>query len=698
MVDKIPDFKRQSVADSVSVKETPVVDENQAIQPVASGQNAQAAFAGTSAAFDNLGALGASVASNSAQQRAAQQAIMDAQHPDGKEPFPGFTSADKAYVQTYNQQSMNVLTHQGQVDLDNAYNELSKNPTPGALLEYQKQGQQTIQNLSQLGTDSNRFDVTRSLENSYQSRFNNLSNAVTARIKADQLSNYNASYNQALDNQINYGQQGMFDALSETTKNAIAATENAYANRSINAEVRQARIQSLKIGERTGKLLNGLTQAESKNEGDRFLADFANYNPSDLSVTDKEVIGESLRKHLGAVRSLKAGQQQVDYTHALMDVDADKITASSMEDYRTSLNEQQFANLQKAYQDRQIEIQKSQKSLVDIKENSSNAALLASISDSDFNKGFSQLVANSTPLSEDPIINQAYLTAPIKRNNPVVTKVLEQAIAYGTPEQALSAASAVTYLLNTNSGVSVQTMDRQARSIGSLYQLYSTDTTKTPQENLERAREQVLKTDPETQETRLKLLRDRLGAGGVTTSSIKNKIRSDLSEHTYFGLGREQTVIPDSATAAYMSALTSYSINGLGYAEASKQASNDVALAYPLTNINGHPERMKYSDRMPFGDDVTKNVESKQLSMQYIAATNKESRESNKAVVQKLDYIPETGQMSVNGVPRDIFVKSDYRTDLAKGKAWVLYYVDDKGLQVNLTDPRSPDGVARWIP
>lgn len=660
----------------------------------------ESAFNNAAAGAQAAGAIGANILTDMSIANARSRGQQLGHDQPGMDLIPAFTAADKNFTQAYEQEEARTVNFNGQQYLNEAASIVHQDPTPANLAAYQAKSQQTIQELLNTTSKANRNDVQRSLEGSYQSHFLTLSGAVETRNKQILSDNFKASSTQNNDDMYTAGYQKNYARLTDLYHSQV---KNINSNQSMNIvsrDVAESMKTTSKIQYGVSKNIADLLEAEREGKGDEFLAEFSKYEMAGFTAVEKEAVGSELYKHIHADRVLRSGQQQIEYTHARLSIENSEMTPESMATWRQKLSGEQYASIELEYARKQNEIIETGNGIIGINGGSNSAFALSQMQDSKFNKAFVKM-ANESHISEDPILNAAYVAGSINRKNPIMTKTLEQSIAYGGPEEALSAASAVTYLLNQNSGVAVQDMDKQSRSMGSLYQLYSTDKTISPQEALDRARQQVLKQDPLTRETRIDLLNTKLSQTGVSTTSIKSTISKLLSENGPFKrnfLGYDATSIPDEATGAYLNALTSYSLNGLDFKSSQENAANDVATAYPGTHVNGRPERMKYADMMPYGDDVGKNRASIRESIAVVAARNLAARQASQSVVQKLDWDGKT--LKVNDIPREVNVKADYFTDLHKGKAWAMYYTDDKGLQVNLTDtdPRAPNGVARWIP
>ena len=606
MAEKISEFQRNNAADRASVEKTAVIDENVAIQPVASGQNAQAAFAGTSAAFDHLGALGASVASNAAQQRAAQQALMDAQHPTGEALLPEFSSSGKAYVDMYNQQSLNVLTHQGQMDLDNAYTELSKNPTSTSLLQYQKQGQDTIKNLTKLGTDANRFNVQRDLENAYQNGFSRLSAHVNAKIKKEQADNYNMAHDQGLQDQINLGSIGKFKELDQKTADLLQNNKIAFESGAIGADVRASRAKTIAINDVTAKQMYGLAIAEKTGTADEYLKRFIDTPHPGLETLDVQTVATSLYKTLQLQRTIKSGQENLDYTQAKIELtNGVNPTATKLDEWKSKLSPQDFMNIQLTIAQSNVKQLKDLNTLRDIQASLGDPMKLADFGNEDINSYFDTVVAQAEynmgqPLS---IIQKAAIASQIDAPITNFTKGLVTTARSGKDLANVSQSLAGAYSLVQSGSVSAQGIPEDVQAMAIRYDAISQEKDITPDEAAQLARNEILlpKTDKAYEEIQ----------GRYDTFFRNNKLNDSTKAIEYAAkqIGFDGADVPVGFSKTYNERLNHNFFVANGDEDTAIEMTNkQINQQFSVTKINGRKQLMYAAPEkyVPYGDIADK--------------------------------------------------------------------------------------------
>lgn len=705
-------------------KELPIYESS---VPIKTGGQTPSALSGLGSAIhasESLGAIGAEVASTAANQRASIQALRDAQNPNGYEPVPAFTKADQHYVQTYNQQSLNTLSHIGQQDLERQFHVYAQNPTPEGLLEYEKFGKETIENMSRLGTDSNRYEVQRSLESYADSRFHALANSVDAKNRQVIASNFNTAYNQALQNQHDYGAQGMWSQLNEETDSALRSNDAALQAGSILPEEHAQRKKSIDLTKRISQQIYGLNQAEKSGNGDKYLKNFVE-NPGDLSPSDAETVGASLYKSLNTQRALRSGQDNLDYMQAKLQLMTEgNPTPSQLDEWKQSLSSKNFLDIQMDIARMNAEENRKLQLVQTMSQDFGNVAEMANYTDGQFKDVFGyisdiqekQYQDNTGQPQPYPLIAQASIAQQIKRENPVLANSLSQAINYGNPDQATEAAEALR-MLAANNPVAVQGLSPQTKMVSELFNLHAKDQTKTKEEALKQAREEVYNVDESTRVdrvNRLKEYRNNNQQYKPTYSNSLKIIKENLSEKGAVW-GHKDTVMPAGIVTEFDRLWSNYAAIGADPEVAKKAALDELSRIYTPTSVNGRSEIMFMSPEsvLPNAGNYIQN--DKVLALNEFIQRNQQKSQNGEFVLNHVEWAKPPSlsdnvvatpfvkgdlKVKVDGEEKKVFVDSDAITELSgTGQpSWIFYYMDDYGNKVPLMDADRPSAVARWVP
>lgn len=298
-------------------------------ESTASSGGIAGAFTPMARGYEALGAMGASIASTAANQRAELAALREAQNPDGRTPIPGFTDADAHYAAVYNQESFNTLTNIGQENLDRAYREYASNPTPQGLAEFEQIGQDTIQQMGALGTERNRAEIERSLKGVYRGQFNRLSQELEHKNRQEMRANYEGNTQSNLDRVLDFEMQGMTQEADELVAQQAQANRVSTAAGIVTPREAQKTEAQLRQAKFLGSWIRQVKTAEAeKGEtgADEVLADYAKAKPEGMSFTEYEAVGEELLGYVRQQRSLRSGMDRLKNAQLDYDIATGKIT------------------------------------------------------------------------------------------------------------------------------------------------------------------------------------------------------------------------------------------------------------------------------------------------------------------------------------------------------------------------------------
>ncbi len=690
------------------------------ITPAGSSGSFQAAMGRVAQSETMIGDIGAGLAQTASNERARLDGIEAAKTP-GRELFPAFTQSDKAFVQAYKEEEYSSLLYEGSKYLNDSYELAAKNPSAASLNSYQKNAQKAMEGYLSNSQADLAPNLQRALGQMYDSKYYQLAHAVEAKNKKDMTTSFKLGFSTDMDNVGNFHLQGMHEAGTEAYKRNLSRINNALANDLITAdqaaEYKKAAIVDNQSKYMTYRALE--VEKEAAGEGYDLLKFMADNRDDALTPLQQEQVNRNVKSALDTRQSMIATQQQLDYTKARGMLESGQMTPAAMIDVQEQLSAQQFATFENEVARYNAKANQVTQNLNSMAPNFGDAAAMSQYSNKQMDSVFEQILQQQKGNAEregeeftGTLIEQATIAQGIKREVPSLTKKMDAAINFGSPEQALDAVRAYQ-MLKTNNEIGVQNIDPKTKSVGRLYELYANDTSNTPAEALNRARGDVYGVSEDTRIERQENMKEYLKAKNLNTYAGKiNHIAKSLDTKHFFS---ENEIIPAGITTKYSELLADMAAVTPLAQDADAMVMDELRKTYKKTETNNRAEIMKIPPEsvLPNVGNFVEN--DKVRALKEFVDKNAAIRKSGGVTFNELswDGAPDTTQdlrgdrlvkgdltINIDGKKRKVVIVSDQVTERPNSNnySWAFNYIDDNGTQIPLMDLTNPQAVARWTP
>jgi hypothetical protein len=409
--------------------------------------DATAGRAGYTEAFDNaaltpdlFGQLGASMALNASMELNKRRGIESGMNPSG-DVLPPLTSADKAYVDAYQNQAQATLTNQAQVVFDKAQEEMSKldRMNPEAIAQYQKNLHESLSDILKLAPT----DVRVNLANQFSQQLEASRHRYTQQWQSQQKQEAISKSNVALAQITSQIHDAAMDGNSELAESLSKNSEEMIKRGMASGYYSPSKSESLRKANR----LNLLSSTEikkgmdAKRAGklDTYLMDLADEKkkPANISWSDWESIRGNSFKYLNNIRSLESQHFQLVASDGYVDIANGSMTAEKLEQLKSDLREAPllYNNLAIAFTNQQRSSAKNQLDENFVAQNWSNTEALVSATPSKLNEAFRSLSSmkmqtaqqQGKPISQDEAEYQVAASAgvPIPEYNKKISNNLK---------------------------------------------------------------------------------------------------------------------------------------------------------------------------------------------------------------------------------------------------------------------------------
>ncbi len=690
------------------------------ITPAGSSGDFQGAMSRVAQSEAMIGDIGAGLAQTASNEKARLDGIEAAKNP-GRELFPAFTQSDKAFVQAYKEEEYSSLLYQGSKYLNDSYELAAKNPTAASLNSYEKNAEKALEGYLSNSQADMAPNLQRALGQMYDSKYYQLAHAVEAKNKKDMTTSFKLGFGTDMDNVGNFHLQGMHEAGNEAYTRNVQRINNALANDLITAdqasEYKKAALVDNQSKYMTYRALEN--EKEAAGEGYDLLKFMADNRDDALTPLQQEQVNRNVKSALDTRQSMIATQQQLDYTKARGMLESGELTPANMIDIQEQLSAQQFATFENEVARYNAKANQTTQALNSMAPNFGDAAAMSQYSNKQMDAVFEQMLQQQKGNAErdgeeftGSLIEQATIAQGIKREVPMLTKQMDAAINFGSPEQALDAVRAYQ-MLKTNNEVSVQSIDPKTKAVGRLYELYANDTSNTPSEALNRARGDVYGVSEDVRVERQENMKDYMKAKNLNTYDGKiNHITKALDTNHWFS---ENEIVPAGITTKYIELLADMSAVTPLAGDADALVIEELRKTYKKTRTNNRAEIMKIPPEsvLPNVGNFIEN--DKVRALKEFVENNAAIRKSGGMTFNELswDDAPDTtqdlrgdrlvkGDLSINidGKKRKVIIVTDQVTERPSGNnySWAFNYIDDKLRQVPLMDLTNPQAVARWTP
>jgi hypothetical protein len=686
------------------------------IEPGAPVQGFEQAYSNLGAATRDIGAFGNQLAQNAANQIARQKGIDAAQTP-GRKLIPAFTQADSEFTTAYKQEEANVLQFQGNQSLKKLYTEANKNPNPTSadLNLYEKNAKKSIDDLLQLSDTSNKTNLKRALENSYDGYFYDLANKVdnsNRRYMSDSLSAQSESTRELMSSAARDGRTGDAEALYQERLKQI---DQKAALEGLSAE----RVAYLKNDEKEF-YANGHGEYEylkkTEQEKPEYIASIRKDPDSHeflkgLNRAQQDRVIGRVQQFANQYESAFKGQQYINYANLLAKSNMGQL---SQEDIESSINDgkitaHQLADLKLRQSNASSKSNRIHNEATGIVQNYDNPIFLANTTDAPRNYAADKIII---PLAEREkggpltLSEQSQLLTSFKAPVESLQKRISAGLTSGTPAQKIDAAQSVAIAKEANP-LLVKGMSKNDLALAGLYNSYSKNPQAMTEEGMKSIEDKIFNISKEDLEERqLK-----------TDTYFKDRGLNDAGHLRYetlraLGLNNKSKIALDPGlTIVYANKIRDAIMRTGDISQAEEDASFELKQYYGPDDqgeVMYMPPNKAYTD-------LGYILNNDQLrSVKEMVDKNTEYKNKNGFVMTELEWEnpPDFSKMTsgplhegslklkVNGEMRPIVVKSDITTQLSplNDLSWAIGFLDNNKIFNPLIDPYARFGTYRFWP
>ena len=566
----------------------PTYERSQSLQPQAS-PGVSSALRGAINAELTLGGIGNQIAQEAANEMARQSATEAAKTP-GRKLIPGITQATSQFNKTYMAEEYNNVLLQSKKMIANNAQLASRNPTPGALQDFQKNTSVGLDTLLQNTSVQNRSALQRDMALSYESAFMNVSDQVYAqnqKVMLQAFSDGQAQYRKDINNQAMQGNEpGVMLTKDKARENIRRMEENG------SLEPRDASNLELMLDMETDQSLSNYKAlvAEKAGRGDEYLKELLNTAPKDGDYAKRDQIAAGTAKFLNQRRSIERGQQELDYLNAQVLLTQGGMTAEKQLEYKEKLNPQNYAKLELKMASANASVFQATNDRDAILAAKNNPAAVAGLPSKRVDGAaqahwdqLSQALAAQTGEPQEPLSLQQKAASvadwPVAVPS-LANQVSAQAKA-GSPAQAAEAMN--VYLQSKANGS--QALSGLPSDVEAMAMKFDTNRLIMPEEEAANlAREQVKPLDAKAYEGRqnnYKFLSKQVWPDYISKQKV---VASSL------GIGYKE--LPPGLSERFAETQQEYFMQGLDWEEATKAASEKYSQVYGYSTINGTKEYM----------------------------------------------------------------------------------------------------------
>ncbi len=612
--------------------ETPKYTRQNTIQPGQAVGGFSQATQALGSSTDVIGQFGASLAQQASNKLATQQGIEAARQ--GKKILPiAFTPADKVYEEAYNKESINNLSYQGNKLLTQLQYTASKQPTAGALNDFQSHGQQSIEQLVSQAPKQYQSDLRRSLESSLTSSFYKLSQQVDASDREYLASQRLLQDNQQSERITNAGIEGVgAEQALEDRNRTIASREELYKTTGgqdgyspAEAEAhRKAALQRFDLS----KAQHEYVEAYKEQRGADFIADLRENVPAGLTPIEHDNLVKGVLSYANEYQAALSSQQAINATKYSTMIDLGQMTESTMLQAKQDISELQFAKLENHMAKQNLKQLQSTQLHNEAVPNFKNAGAMSRYTGPELDVIYGkQLELKQASKEEGQGINSvdmAQIAQGIQAPIPAFNKMMSAELLSNDPNVATRAAG-IWRGLNASNPLSVQGVSGEAES-KALKMSDAIARGTSPIDAYNYATEQAIGATKQGVKEREKEFDTLLKHAGGRFSSGKADLSNVVNAQVFVAkkLGINQSKLPDGLTTDFMaSAKESFAKYGGTLDDAFSLAKMNTDRSYPETDINGYKERMylAYQD-----SDLMK--ESLRMRMDELIEGFKDAKES----------------------------------------------------------------------
>lgn len=426
--------------------ETPILQKQEKLDVVTSPAPYAEGFGQMAVTPDILGQVGSALATNASMALAKRRGMQAGLNPSG-DVLPPLTSADKAYVDAYQNQAHATLSNQGQKVINEADEALSKLNKIGAsdIAQYQKTVQESLQDILQLAPNDAKAQLFNSFNQQLTSSVHQYNTRMISQQKAEQRANSDLAistgnqniHNAWLDGNVEKAQQFLNAQVEQISK---GVTSGIYSKAQGDALKKTAGLNYL-----TGEQIQQGITAHNDGKGAQWRESLVDPNkkPKNVSWSDWETVANNSRKYLDNRELFTKQAAQTIAGQGYLEIANGTMTSDLLADYQEKLKEepQLFNNLAIAFAHNNHSASASSQRHAEISANWQNIDVMKMASNEDINKSFvalsnlyqqqQQAMGNPVSKEEADFITASSSAVPV----PLYTQSLQRTISSGIPGQ-----------------------------------------------------------------------------------------------------------------------------------------------------------------------------------------------------------------------------------------------------------------------
>lgn len=321
------------------------------VQPNATtGQpNFTAAMTNLASSPSLLGQIGAQVSSAATMKLMQEKGLELGKDPDGNLPILPINDYLKQLEASYNTQSKAVLSLRGQALINQANEEMARNPmlSAGDIQTYKETLEASLTDISKMAPSGVREDLKNSFDSTVQSNTHQYATKMIAQDRRLASERQEAYINQEVSKMQESAITSNLEQAKEHKDNAVAQLSQRLIEGNMTAAEKDAQEKKLNILMTQSDMIGQAMKAEKTHGADgveKFLADMENHKPADMDYADYSTVMAGVYKAVQQREQYKASNRSMMMSEAVNTVAATGMPLTDQQTValRNELTTQQF--------------------------------------------------------------------------------------------------------------------------------------------------------------------------------------------------------------------------------------------------------------------------------------------------------------------------------------------------------------------
>ncbi len=548
------------------MSDLPVYQKHRAIEPAPVVGGFRETYSQLGKATSIIGEVGARMAQSASNQFATIKGQEAAERNPGMKLMPAFTESDKHFQQAFEKQAYNDAVSSNQQLLQKLYTTTMSQPltadSANLFTNNYSQGSSAIlQNVPQ--------SIRTTLQNNFQDSYNkfnfNLQNQLAHQSQQNLIGSFQNNFNTSLESLYSDAYGGFSDSAKKTLDDETSNVDFAFSQNYI--DIKEAKHlkdmlqETHTLGYHNGVIANKFAQKNGEEVAAKYIANFGKNNP-DISSIKKVKIEEKMLKEFHRLKAMKADNENIEYLNfAIESNNNGGLPPASLERAQDVLGSHAFKKL--LYKE--------------TKNNAIYAKISASTKNGEFLEGLykSKDVQNSydrmvnvaaqdyaSKGMEFGFLDKVMIAEQFNDSRLQIVKEIKNKALNGSAKDIEEASIAMKRNGRINEhDKKVKYLDgigSEARFVAGLYDLHSSDKTKSPEEHAEFARKKVNSMNPREVEAADEIFDQITKKKGTEaryklydTVALSEKLSKDLRLKGWFKDGK----VPGELIGAYKDAM-----------------------------------------------------------------------------------------------------------------------------------------------